>query len=60
MNARRCVGFGLNDGEQLERLWAYLRPLGRITKEQTPSHRLDLLTIAILHYASKKRGKIGK
>ncbi|KAI8493957.1 hypothetical protein Bbelb_283040 [Branchiostoma belcheri] len=32
----------------------YLRPFFRTTKEMTPSHRLDLLTDAILHYTRRK------
>ncbi|KAI8498153.1 hypothetical protein Bbelb_240970 [Branchiostoma belcheri] len=51
---RRMEGFGLTDGEGMERLWSYLRPFFRVTKEMTPSHRLDLLTDATLHYARRK------
>ncbi|XP_078676405.1 uncharacterized protein LOC144913536 [Branchiostoma floridae x Branchiostoma belcheri] len=51
---RRMEGFGLTDGEGMERLWSYLRPFFRVTKEMTPSHRLDLLTDATLHYAKRK------
>ncbi|XP_033108953.1 uncharacterized protein LOC117110364, partial [Anneissia japonica] len=59
-NPRRTTGFGLTDGEGIERLWSYLRCFARITKEMTPSHRVDLLTDALLHYAKRKERNIGK
>ena len=59
MNPRKMSGFGLTDGEQMERLWAYLRPFSKITKEQTPVHRKQLLTIALLHYAQRKSDRMG-
>ncbi|XP_035852925.1 uncharacterized protein LOC116055146 [Sander lucioperca] len=51
---RRLEGFGLTDGEGMERLWSFLRRFARVTKEMTPSHRLDLLTDALLHYGRRK------
>ncbi len=57
---RRLQGFGNADGETMERLWSYLRPFSKITKEQTLSHRTDLLTDALLHYAEKKISTLGK
>ena len=59
LNPRRLEGFGLNDGEQLERFWAYLRPFARVIKEQTPAHRLDTLAMACLHYILKKANAMG-
>lgn len=56
---RRKKGFGLTDGEMLERLWAYIRGFGKMTKEMRPSHRMDVLTDALLHYAKRTRDKIG-
>ncbi|XP_078659031.1 uncharacterized protein LOC144904191 isoform X1 [Branchiostoma floridae x Branchiostoma belcheri] len=53
-STRRKEGFGLTDGEGMERIWSHLRPFYRITKEMTPSHRIDLLTDAALHYARRK------
>ena len=50
---------GLTDGEATERLWSYLRRLAKITKEMRPSHRIDVLTSGLLHYASKARLKLG-
>ena len=52
---RRQVGFGTADGETTERLWSYARPFSPILKEMTPSHRTDLLTDVLLHYAHRKK-----
>lgn len=38
----------------MERLWSFLRRFARVTKEMTPSHRVDLLTDALLHYGRRK------
>ena len=40
---RNLDGFGLTDGEVVERLWAYLRRFARMTKEMRPSHRVDVM-----------------
>ena len=48
---RNLDGFGLTDGEVVERLWSYLRRFARMTKEMRPSHRVDVLTDALLHYS---------
>lgn len=58
-NPRRLRGFGLQDGENMERLWSYLRGFNRITKEMTPAHRLDLLTDALLYWRKKKVDGLG-
>ncbi len=58
-NPRRLPGYGLTDGEGIERLWSYMRPFGPITKEMTPSHRTDLLTDALLHFAYRKKQCVG-
>ncbi|CAI8020679.1 hypothetical protein GBAR_LOCUS12350 [Geodia barretti] len=52
-NPRSIPGFGLSDGEVLERLWSYLRRFSAMTKEMRPSHRIDVLTDALLHYARR-------
>lgn len=49
-NTRYVEGAGLADGEQMERLWSYLRRFGKVTKEMRPSHLIDLLTDALLHH----------
>nr|XP_055072654.1 uncharacterized protein LOC129452673 isoform X1 [Misgurnus anguillicaudatus]XP_055072662.1 uncharacterized protein LOC129452673 isoform X1 [Misgurnus anguillicaudatus] len=53
-STRWLDGFGLTDGEGMERLWSFLQRFARVTKEMTPSHRLDLLTDALLHYGRRK------
>ena len=57
---RRITGCGLTDGEVMERLWSYLRRMAKTTKEMRPSHRIDVLTSALLHYGDKSRQKLGK
>jgi len=52
-------GFGLSDGEGMERLWSFLRPFSRMTKEMGPSHRIDILTDAIHYYGQKAIDNIG-
>ena len=53
------MGFGLTDGEQLERFWSYLRLFAKITKEMTQSHRLDMLAMAAANFTRKKNLAIG-
>lgn len=50
---------GRVDGEALERFWSYLRNFASITKEMTPSHRIDLLSDACIYYANRKINVIG-
>ena len=42
----------------MESLWSYLRPTSKITKEMTPSHRVDTLTDFLVHYAKKSISNI--
>ena len=56
---RRCEGIGLSDGETMERLWSYLRRFGRMTKEMRPTHRIDVLTSALVFYGIKTKEKLG-
>lgn len=56
---RRLPGFGLTDGEVLERLWSFLRRFGKMTKEMRPNHRVDVLTDALLFYAKKRSASLG-
>ena len=37
----------------MERMWSFLRRFSRMTKEMRPSHRVDILTDAIVYYAKK-------
>lgn len=57
---RNLYGFGLTDGEVVERLWAYLRRFARMTQEMRPSHRIDVLTDALLHYSRLSVQRLGK
>ena len=59
-STRRLPGFGLTDGEGMERLWSFLRRFARVTKEMTRSHRLDLLTDGLLHYQRRKTADLGQ
>jgi hypothetical protein len=36
-----------------------MRPFCKITKEMTPAHRINLLTVALKHYAVKKEKDLG-
>ena len=44
----------------MERIWAFLRKFSHITKEMTPSHRVDLLTDALYYFTRKKLDVIGE
>jgi hypothetical protein len=57
---RRVSGFGLTDGEVMERLWSYLRGFASITKEMSPSRRVDALTDFLLHYGRQSKSKLGE
>lgn len=59
-SGRRLQRFEMSDGEVMERLWSYLRPTGKITKEMTPAHRVDTLTDFLIHYARKSISALGK
>ena len=57
---RVLSGCGLTDGEAMGRLRSYLRRFGKSTREMRRSHRIDVITLALLHYASRVRLNIGK
>ena len=56
---RNIAGFGLTDGENVERLWSYLGRFARMTKEMSAGNRVDLLTDALSHYCKRKQSKLG-
>ena len=56
---RRALGFGLSDGQQVKRLWSFLRRFSRVTKEMHPSNRVDILSDAILHYGRNCKDRLG-
>ena len=51
MSVAYQTGFGLTDGEVLELLWSFLRRFSKMSKEMRPSHRIGILTDALLYYA---------
>ena len=58
MSPRYQTGFGLTDGEVMERLWSFLRQFSKMTKEMRPSHRIDVLTDALLYYGKRSAKNI--
>ena len=46
----RCEGIGLGHGEGMECLWSFLRHFGRMTKEMRPTHRINVLSHALVYY----------
>jgi len=56
---RKREGFGLTDGEWLERLWSYLERFTKTTRIMTPSHRKLILSLALDHFAETRIQKIG-
>ncbi|XP_028403401.1 uncharacterized protein LOC114526098 [Dendronephthya gigantea] len=56
---RRKKGYGLTDGEGIERLWSYLRGFSSMTKEMSAGRRVDLLTDALVHYAEHRIQQFG-
>jgi hypothetical protein len=59
LSPQRKKDFGLTDGEMLEQPWTYIRGFGKMTKEMRLSHRIDVLTDALLHYGKRTSDKIG-
>ncbi|CAB4002065.1 Hypothetical predicted protein [Paramuricea clavata] len=55
---RQVEGCGLTDGEVIEHLWSYLRGFASITKEMSPSRRIDALTDCLLHYGRQSKSKL--
>lgn len=57
---QRCKdGAGLNDGEGMERLWAYLRKFAPASKHMSLANREDLLTDALLAYSRRSFSQLG-
>lgn len=53
------MGFGLCDGENLERLWSYIGKFCKMTKGMSSSNRIDTLTDALYYYGENKINKLG-
>ena len=60
MNPRNMEGYGLSDGEVVERLWSYLRRFSTMTKEMRPAHRIDVLIHGLSYYGRCAAEHIGK
>lgn len=56
---RRLPGWGLCDGEVMERLWSYLGKFKKMTKEMSSIHRQDILTDALHFYALYQKTTLG-
>lgn len=56
---RRQNGYGLTDGEGIERLWSYLRGFSSLTKEMNAGRRIDILTDALMHYGARQIQQFG-
>lgn len=56
---RNSLGFGLTDGENVERLWSFLGRFSRMTKEMSAANRIDTLTDALNQCCSLKEANIG-
>lgn len=59
MNPYGTTGFGMFDGEGVERFWSYEGRENNITKNSIPEHREDRLTDTVLHFREKAIAKIG-
>ncbi len=44
----------------MERTWGFLKPFSWITRNMTPTHRLDFIVLALRHFADRKIDNIGK
>lgn len=59
-NPRFIDGFGLTDGEWLERLWSFPSGFVKLTRRMTPEHRMLTLSLALDHFKKEKILNIGK
>ncbi|KAI9484713.1 hypothetical protein BDB00DRAFT_774439 [Zychaea mexicana] len=56
---RLVKGFGMIDGESLERMWSYLNGFVSMTRTMTPLNRRLTVTIALEFLAEEKIDNIG-
>ncbi|CAO3588743.1 unnamed protein product [Absidia cylindrospora] len=56
---RYIDGFGLTDGECMERLWSYLGGFTKVTRPMTKAHRRLTLDSALRHYKNQKLVNLG-
>ncbi|KAI9466407.1 hypothetical protein BDB00DRAFT_865905 [Zychaea mexicana] len=55
-----ATGFGLQDGEHLERLWSFLNGFVSMTRHMSSLNRRLTLTIALNFYAQQKNDNLGQ
>lgn len=59
-NPRLIAGWGLSDGEGLERIWSCLSPLISPLRYSTSQHRLESLSLRSIHHNEMSRHKAGR
>lgn len=59
-NPRLNQGWGLSDGEGMERVWAFLAPLVRPCRYSTKQNRLVSLNLRTIHRNELARSKAGE
>lgn len=59
-NPRYRDGFGLTDGEGLERLWSYLNKFVKITRKMGQGNRKLVLYRAVKAYNENKKEDMGR
>jgi hypothetical protein len=57
---RYLAGFGLTDGEGIERFWSYLGDFTKLTRGMTKSNRQITLLLAAKEYGALKMASIGR
>ncbi|KAI8327756.1 hypothetical protein BC941DRAFT_364378, partial [Chlamydoabsidia padenii] len=57
---RYLTGFGLTDGEWMERLWSYLGGFVKVTRAMSKSYRRLTLASALRHFKQDKMMHMGK
>lgn len=57
---RYLPGFGLTDGEGIERFWSYLGEFTKLTRGMTKSNRKMTLLTASKHYGAEKMASVGE
>ena len=58
-NPRLNEGWGLSDGEGLERIWSFLSPLVRPNRYATSEHRLQNINLRAIHNNETLRANAG-
>lgn len=59
-NPRYIEGFGMTDGEGMERFWSYLSGFVKTTRHMSKDNRKLTLTHGVKYFSHQKRKDIGK